>query len=556
VETPYGPRRCNDGGVWRFDPKSFRLERYSQTDVSNPWGIAFDHWEQLFIADASPGQNWWGLPVSAKMPYGIEIEKWQTFVPKRSRPTAGAEFVSSRHFPDHLQNHFMLCNSIGFLGISFSAVNDDGAGFKGQLAGDLVSSNDPNYRPVDLEFAPDGSLYFIDWHNALIGHMQHNARDPNRDRDHGRVYRITYPSRPLVKPASIAGASLMELLENLKAPEYRTRYRTRRELRGRPASLVVPLVKAWAARLNQSDPQYEHHLCEAMWATWAQNQPDVGLIQQCLKAEKFQARAAAVSVVRFAHAKLPNATELLMQGARDPHPRVRLEAIVAASWLEKGDGLRVVLEALKQPLDHWMAAVTRQILEHTLRDDVAALRRDARLNLADNPVARDYLEGKFQFPPSPKTEEQKSFGPTRRLSGEDQRIYGIGREVYLRDAHCATCHQPNGQGMPNIYPPLAKSEWLDDDERLIKLTLKGVWGPMEVAGQHFDPSKGVPPMMGFGEMLNDNEMAAVLSYVRQSFGNDGELITAEAVRRVREKTKDRTNFYMVEELLKEHPIKR
>ena len=82
----------------------------------------------------------------------------------------------------------------------------EGTGFTGSLAGDLISSSDPNFRPVDLEFAPDGSLYFIDWHNALIGHMQHNARDPLRDHVHGRIYRITYPGRPLVKAAPVAGA--------------------------------------------------------------------------------------------------------------------------------------------------------------------------------------------------------------------------------------------------------------------------------------------------------------------------------------------------------------
>lgn len=555
VETPYGPRRCNDGGVWRFDPKSFRLERYSQADYNNPWGISFDYWEQLYISDASDGMNWWGLPVSAKMPYGVEIEKALPFVPKRSRPTSGTEWVSSRHFPAHLQGHFMICNSIGFLGISFGEVREDGAGFTGKLAGDLVSSNDPNYRPVDLEFAPDGSLYFIDWHNALIGHMQHNARDPNRDRDHGRIYRITYPSRPLVQPAKVAGATIPELLENLKLPEYRTRYRTRRELRGRPAAEVIPAVKAWAAKLDKADPNYEHHLCEAMWATWAQNRPDAELIRQVLGAEKHQARAAAASVVRFAHDKLPNATELLLQAARDSHPRVRLEAIVAASWLDNAEGGRIALEALKLPLDPAMGPVTKRILEHTLKDDIEDLRQGDTLDLAGNPNARELFAGTYVFPMPPKTDAQKPQGPTRPLKGEDLRVYRIGQEVYQRDAHCATCHQPNGQGMPNIYPPLAKSEWLDDDERLIKITLKGLWGPIEVAGQHFDPSKGVPPMMGFGEMLNDNELAAVLSYIRQSFGNDGDLVTAEAVRKTREATKGRVNFYTTEEILKQNPLK-
>ncbi len=555
VETPYGPRRCNDGGVWRFDPKNFRLERYSQADYNNPWGVAFDHWEQCFISDASDGLNWWGLPLSAKMPYGVEIAKTRTFVPKRSRPTSGSEFVSSRHFPDHLQGQFMICNSIGFLGIGLSSVKEDGAGFLGSLAGDLVSGNNPNYRPVDLEFAPDGSLYFVDWHSALIGHMQHNARDPNRDHDHGRIYRITYPGRPLVKPAKVAGASIPELLENLKLPEYRTRYRTRRELRGRPAAEVLPAIRAWVAKLDPADPEFEHHLCEAMWATWAQNQPDAALITRLLGAQRHEARAAAASVLRFAHHKVPGSTELLLRAARDPHPRVRLEATIAASWLDNADGARIALEALQLPLDAWSGPVTKQILEHTLKDDAEALKVAGGIDLAANTAAASYFAGTFDFPKAPKSEADQSFGPTRPLEGEDNRVYRIGKEVYLRDAHCATCHQANGKGLAGVYPPLEKSSWIDDDERFIKIVLKGIWGPMEVNGQTYDPSKGVPPMTGFGGMLNDNEMAAVLSYVRLSFGNNGSMISSEQVRKVREATKDRMNFYTVEEILKEHPLK-
>ena len=552
VETPYGPRRCNDGGAWRFDPKSFRLERHCQVDVSNPWGYSFDHWEQGYLSDASPGENWWSLAIGAKMPYGIENPKVGQFAPKRSRPTSGAEWVSSRHFPDEHQGRFMSCNTIGFLGISFHQVEENGAGFSGRHVGDLLTSSDGNFRPVDLEFAPDGSLYFIDWHNPLIGHMQHNARDPNRDHDHGRIYRITYPARPLVKPAKVAGASVAELLENLKLPEYRTRYRTRRELRAHPASEVLPAVRAWAAQLDKADPQFEHHLCEALWATWAQNQPDPALIAQLLGAKAHQARAAAAEVLRLSANKVPNATELLMKAAGDEHGRVRLTAIIGASWLDNTDGAKIVFEAMRHPLDKWMAPVTGAILKHTLADDVDALKK-AGVTFTDNAAATDYLAGTYKFAPAPIAEDEKSFGPTRKLMPEEEKTYALGKQVFNRDAHCGTCHQPNGEGVANIYPPLAKSEWLENDERLIKIALKGLWGNIEVAGKQFDTTKGVPPMTPFGGILTDEEIAAVLSYARQSFGNDGDFITPAAVQKVREATKDRVNFYMVEEILKEHP---
>ena len=95
-------------------------------------------------------------------------------------------------------------------------------------------------------------------------------------------------------------------------------------------------------------------------------------------------------------------------------------------------------------------------------------------------------------------------------------------------------------------------------------------GPLAILGQVVHPDlphldldgiarllagTGVIMLTGIGEMLNDNELAAVLSYIRQSFGNDGELVSAEAVRRVRAATRDRINFYTTEELLKEHPLK-
>ncbi|HEX3133335.1 MAG TPA: PVC-type heme-binding CxxCH protein, partial [Planctomycetota bacterium] len=125
VETPYGPRRMTDGGVWRFHPKSWRLERYSQSDYNNPWGVSFDEWGQCYISDASSGQNWWGLAVSSKLPHGLEVPKVGEFAPKRSRPTSGAEWVYSRHFPDEWQGYFMQNNCIGFLGTTAYQISDD-----------------------------------------------------------------------------------------------------------------------------------------------------------------------------------------------------------------------------------------------------------------------------------------------------------------------------------------------------------------------------------------------------------------------------------------------
>jgi hypothetical protein len=273
VETAYGPVRATNGGFYRYNPARHHLERTAQLSIPNPWGIAFDEWGQNFFAETSGPDVLWMMPGSVKPRYGVATHKSTNLIEDkhRVRPTSGLEFISSRHFPDEVQGDMLINNTIGFLGTKQHIMQESGTGYATKHRQDLLVSEDRNFRPVDMEFAPDGSLYIVDWHNVLIGHMQHNVRDPLRDHSHGRIYRITYPSRPLVKPAKIDGASIEELLNNLKLPEYRTRYRTRRELRGRPANQVLAQISSWTAKLDKKYPKYEHHLLEALWVSWGLN---------------------------------------------------------------------------------------------------------------------------------------------------------------------------------------------------------------------------------------------------------------------------------------------
>ena len=523
VETAYGTVRGTNGGFYRYSPQRHHLERTAQLPIPNPWGIAFDDWGQPFFEHTSGPSATWMMPGTILPRYGVSSPLPENLIEKDHlvRPTSGLEFVSSRHFPEAAQGNMLIANTIGFLGIKEHSMVDDQktAGYVSRHQEDLISATDKNFRPVDMEFAPDGSLYVIDWHNVLIGHMQHNARDPLRDHAHGRVYRITYPSRPLVEPAKIVDASIEELLDNLKLPEYRTRYRTKRELRARDASEVLSKLKSWVADLDKNNPKYEHHLLEALWVTWGLNQVDQDLLEEMLTAKDFRARAAAVGVLRYAGHQIPNQAELLMQAAKDDNSRVRLQALVAASWLGKDEGIPIITEAGKKGLDKWMEKPYEAALAH--------------------------LNGHKMG------EEPKEVIKTD-LKGRDLELLVAGREVYMRDGYCATCHQSDGQGLEaSGFPPLAGSEWVTgSEERLIKLTTNGLMGPIEVNGKKYP---GQVPMTPFGKLLNAEEMAAVLTYVRNTFGNKASVISADKVKEVQEKIKDKEGFYSPAELLKEHP---
>lgn len=102
------------------------------------------------------------------------------------------------------------------------------------------------------------------------------------------------------------------------------------------------------------------------------------------------------------------------------------------------------------------------------------------------------------------------------------------------------------------FPPLAGTRWVQGNEtRLIKIVLNGLLGPIKVLDKDFP---GQVPMTPYRGMLNDREIAAVLTYVRNSFGNTAAPIRPEKVKEVRDKTKSFEGFYDPAALLKEHPL--
>lgn len=386
IETARGPVRNDDGAIYRFEPRTGKFETYVSYGFANPHGRVFDYWGNDLITDATGNNTYFGPAFSGHIDYPMKHAGMREFWDRPSRPCPATGILSSRHFPEELQENFLNLNVISFQGIFNVKVTEEGSGLKGTTQPNLISSTDPNFRPIAVAVGPDGALYFADWHKPLIGHMQHHLRDPNRDDRHGRIYRITWPGRPLLKPAKIDGQPIEALLELLKEPENGTRELAKIELGERDTAAVIAAVKQWAARLDSNDPAYQHHLMEALWVHQWHNVVNVELLDRMLKSPEPRARAAAARVLCYWRDRVPDSLQRFMTLATDPSPRVRLEAVRAASFYREAAAADVALAILKEPTDYY--------LDYCLKESLRQLQPVWRQAIAEGkPIAANNPAG-------------------------------------------------------------------------------------------------------------------------------------------------------------------
>jgi len=117
--------------------------------------------------------------------------------------------------------------------------------------------------------------------------------------------------------------------------------------------------------------------------------------------------------------------------------------------------------------------------------------------------------------------------------------YLRGKKIYL--VNCFSCHGKDGRGLLDMGPPLAKSDWVTGEPEVItKIILKGMQGAIEVSGKKYQPKL---PMLAFEAIMNDEQIADVSTYIRNSWGNQASPVDEESVSLIRgETSKRKTHF--------------
>jgi plastocyanin len=306
--------------MYRFNPRTSEFS-FHATNPPNAHGTAFDYWGYHYATDATGGR---AFQVKPNADGSFSMRK---LLENTVRPVTSSGILSSAHLPPSLNGNFILLNVIAFLGIKQYTLDFDtlSGDVNGTETTDLLVSGDLNFRPSDFEIGDDGALYVADWANAIIGHMQHNIRDPARDHEHGRIYRISATGRPLSEHVAIDGQPIADLLTVLEHPVNGIRQRARVELSERNTDEVMAALETWLEQFSPTDATDAHHLLEGLWLHQQHNVINRNLLDVLLSSPVAHARIAARTVAQmWDHGAASGAELAQMQeaeaGSDNPEP--------------------------------------------------------------------------------------------------------------------------------------------------------------------------------------------------------------------------------------------
>jgi mono/diheme cytochrome c family protein len=472
---------------------------------------------------------------------------------------------------------------------------------------EFFTSTDERCRPVNAYTGPDGALYIVDMYRGIIQHkgfLTHYLIGNILDRkleepyDRGRIWRVV-PDGAVLKTAKLPQASA-ELVKCLSDSNGWVRDTAQRLLVERKDVSVAPTL----AKLLASAPTITK--LHALWTLEGIGGLTPDLVTAALHDADPKVRVAAVrvadrtlvpelaklvtdpspevwSALGFALSPYPEAQEAVLQLAkahgdqalvREPilsglrgRELETLEALLPKAPEAKETigalGRAVMAEHRSAHVEKLLEVAAAQPANSTAQQALIAaaagkggtssakpklIYLDAQPAILQNPPGGAdgktkpllaALDARLAWPGKPGVPPPPVIKP---LTAEQQKLYDGGKVVY--ETLCAACHQPTGTGMSGLAPALVDSNWvLGDPQILPRIVIYGLSGPLKVNNETW--SLEMPPL---GAVLNDEQIAGVLTYIRREWEHNASPLSVEQVAEIRTQNKDRTKAWSSEEL--------
>lgn len=341
VETPYGVETLNRAGVWRYRPRTGHLDPFFQWSSAgaNCWGVTTTEYGQAFHKSGANIGSWFTTPGMVRSDLAVNAQALNLCLAPIKQ--VGQEFLHSSMFPKEMQGRIVIGGYYANL-LEWHELKCENGKFSTTRLPNIIETKNNVFRPVEVRMGPDGGIYVADWYNPIIGHYQASYRHPDRDKQHGRVWRVTWKAGQQVKPVELAKASVEELLEQLDSKERWSWYQAKRLLIERDTKEVLSALETWTPKQN------DYRQLQALSLYEAHETPRPELLKALLRDADARIRAYATRTLstwaRDGH--LPDALTLLEVQMADEDALVRLEAIVAASYIPEARSAVIAARAL------------------------------------------------------------------------------------------------------------------------------------------------------------------------------------------------------------------
>lgn len=345
--------------IARFTMDAKKLELVN-SGLNNIWGFNLRANGQWYGSEANdlgysvtPMEGGTGFP-------GIGNEKlkpYQPLLPELHTFRVGGTGLSSLTFPDDASGSFpdewkdvaLLANPITSTINAVKIIrNPDGTVTSKHLP-DLLTSADKFFRPVNMEFGPDGCLYVADWYNKIISHNEVPTSHPDRDKTHGRIWRIRHVSQKPHKIIDFTTVKPKDLVKHLTAPTLWAKRAAWHQITDRPAKETKKLIPALIKLAN--DPSIdETSRVMALWSLEGLNHYDHELMSTLLKSNKDNLRREAVRSLASFSLSAEEAGTSLKNLIEDPNPMIRSQVLRTLSAIGKADATTIdILVSASKP---------------------------------------------------------------------------------------------------------------------------------------------------------------------------------------------------------------
>ena len=490
----------------------------------------------VYPGRVTPGVN--RAYISSLNGYRSDTIDPKTFKLRNATGACGPVIYRGDNFPTSLQGHAFICESAAQLVKMIDVEARDGnlKGTQPLKDREFLTSTDERFRPVNLYNAPDGSLDLLDFYHGIIQHrtymttylrkqtLSRGLEEPGYG--HGRIYRIRATKNPLAKVEDLATADDLTVLRKLASPNGKVRDLAQKELIDRQAD-PAPIIKALATGAA-SDLATLHLIwtIEGLGALKAEH----------LKGPLASKNEEVVATALYASLSLPDS-----------------ERVLLASNVADLPAKPMTLPYQARALASMTSAAAQEALVGLLTNHhkVAFVKEAAIMGLGGNAALFDqvnkgrFSEKKFSgWLAALKRGPQKELDPATLLRGEHLASFKRGGQLYSTTAACIGCHGADGAGLDNLGPQLDQSDWVTGSEdRLVKILLHGLTGPIMVNGKKFTPQAFMPGL-GQNPTIKDRDIADLATFIRANWSNRASQVDPDKVVEIRKATSGRSSGEM------------